>query len=71
LSIQSSRDFSKTERLEEIAESLAILGVKDYSFLAEQFPSETEIVGLLERSCLRSSRSSFSSRHRVRIMTNI
>jgi hypothetical protein len=35
LSIQSSRDFSKTERLEEIAESLAILGVKDYSFLAE------------------------------------
>lgn len=47
LSIQSSRDFSKTERLEEMAESLAILGVKDYSFLAEQFPSESEIVGLL------------------------
>jgi LmbE family N-acetylglucosaminyl deacetylase len=52
LSIRSSRDLSKRERLEEIVRSLAMHGAKDCWFFAEQFPSEREIVSLLEEESI-------------------
>lgn len=47
LSLQSSSDYSKKERLEEIARSLEMMGVKDHSFLSEKFPSKKEIADLI------------------------
>ena len=49
LSIQSSNAFTKTERLDETARSLEIMGAKDYSFLAEVFPPKVEISELLKK----------------------
>ena len=49
LSLQSSVDFARAERLAEIERSLVILGVKDFSFLAESFPPEDRLMSLLEK----------------------
>ncbi|MDD1773334.1 MAG: PIG-L family deacetylase [Methanomassiliicoccales archaeon] len=49
LSVQSSKDFSRRERLDEIARSLEIMGVKDHSFLSKEFPPKNEIADMVEK----------------------
>ncbi len=47
LSLQSSARFSREERLREIQRSSEAMGVKDYAFLSEEFPSKVADRGLI------------------------
>lgn len=49
LSLQSSGEFSRVERLVEIERSLGILGVKEFSFLEESFPPKDRLIRALQK----------------------
>jgi LmbE family N-acetylglucosaminyl deacetylase len=49
LSLQSSVEYSRAERIAEVERAMAILGVKDFLFLEESFPSKERLVDHLEK----------------------